>query len=483
MQVLNTTSREYMRGLERARLGKTESQLEPTDLFQRDREEIAADVKSALTRIMAGEAAKTVQFADSAGRVQHLALMLSPYVEDDARTQVLDAYKTLFTRMEPDTKFTVVVATDQDRADVQQLIQDAGVQNPERIQLLSPQDANLTVWARDMMIPKFIPGDDSHSALMAQQPLHNWHLSDSTVPQIITDANPSIQLDNEPALVTDGGDVQANTKEAFAGYYSLAATENQLHEGLIGQPFKEDVIKWYQDKTGKTVIETPPNTTFPFRFVPMTAPDGTQITRMEDNPDYAMPALKDGQVSDAQMYDDLAVNLFELNLGKPVTIMGRDDVTTPHHEEPATDHMDMGLTPVDDKTFFVGDPTLTRRLLGNKTPAAWFNRDNPDDFNGYAKTLAGKGYNVLRLPHHEPAQNGDPYITYDNCLMERFQKDGQEVRRVFLPVYNIPELDNYATKVWQSQGFEVIPMPLDKLSAEWGALRCISNWLMRSPAA
>ncbi len=88
----------------------------------------------------------------------------------------------------------------------------------------------------------------------------------------------------------------------------------------------------------------------------------------------------------------------------------------------------------------------------------------------------------MPLPHHEPAQSGDPYITYNNCLMERFEKDGHEYRRVFLPVYGQPS-DDVAIKTWESQNFEVVPMPLDQLSSRWGALRCISNWLDRSNAA
>lgn len=55
------------------------------------------------------------------------------------------------------------------------------------------------------------------------------------------------------------------------------------------------------------------------------------------------------------------------------------------------------------------------------------------------------------------------------------------MRRVFLPVYDIPKLDEFATKTWNSQGFEVIPMPLGALSQSWGALRCTTNWLERSP--
>ena len=475
-------------GLKEGRLGQDRLfEFAPVDGYAGDAQ-AQHDVETALRRLMTGETPTTRQFADSYGRVKNLALMFSSAYLDDspdkaARGQVLNAYKILFTRMEPDTKFTIVCATEQDKALVANVVSESGIANPERVQLLLPGESSLTVWARDMMVPKFKPGDPGHTALMAQEPLHNWHLSDSKIPKFITEANPTIALDPEPALVTDGGDVQSNTKESFAGYYSLAATENKLHQGLMGTKFKDDVIHWYQDRNRVKVIETPPNTTFPFRFVPVEAPDGTHITHMEGNPDYRVPLLNAGEVSDARMYDDLSVGLFRQDLGKPVTVMGRDDPATPVQEEPATDHMDMGMTPIDDKTFLLGDPGLARQLLrGTKhDQPGFFNRDHPWDFDAYQRTLESKGYRVVRVPHHEPAKLGDPYITYNNCLMERFEKDGREVRRVFLPVYGIPELDNHAQEVWKGEGFEVIPMPLGLLSANWGALRCISNWLDRSP--
>jgi len=439
-------------------------------------EDAQREVEQSLSNLMAGKNSGAVQFADSHGRVKHLALMLSEYVDDEARDQVLNGYNILFKNMEPDTKFTIAVAADKDRQDIQQMMSQNQVENQDRIQILQPGVPNLTVWARDMMVPQFKPGDPGHTALEAQEPLHNWHGDDSQIPQYITQANPSIELHTNKGIVTDGGDTQSNTKESFVGNYSLEATENKLHEGLQNSPLKPEVISWYEAQTGKDVVETPQNETFPFRFVPVTTSSGVVIQKKEANPDYKEPVLGEGQVSEAHMYDDLSVKLFEAQFNKPVTIMGRDNPNTPHIEEPATDHMDMGMTPIDDNTFFVGDPSLYHG------PDVSRNRDNQEDFDAYAKTLTDKGYNVIRLPHHEPAKSGDSYITYNNCLMERFEKDGKEYRRVFLPVYGQAS-DDVAIKTWEGQGFDVVPMPLEHLTTRWGGLRCISNWLDRSDAA
>ena len=68
------------------------------------------------------------------------------------------------------------------------------------------------------------------------------------------------------------------------------------------------------------------------------------------------------------------------------------------------------------------------------------------------------------------------WVTYNNCLMESYKKpDGTAVRRVFLPVYDLPKLDQAAMEVYKEKGFEVVPLKLAAVTAMRGAIRCISN--------
>jgi hypothetical protein len=482
------------------------------DLFEKQE---AADIslKNAVQKMISDSpgilpGTQTRQFADSYGRVTHLALTLSGYVSGMARQQVLNAYKILFTQMEPDTRFSVVVDTARDRADVEKLIKDNNVPNPERIKFIDPPEHGLTVWARDMMVPMFIPGDAQRTALLEQTPLHNWHNNDSVIPSSIVAQNPSIILDKEPRIVTDGGDVMANARESFVGYYSIAATSQRLAFLAQGdEDLKDSIIQYYEKQTGRKVVDTEGGEIFPFKFVPVEIPDDAHRFpfRLVANPEYKTPELKNREVTAGQMYQDIAVMLFQQQFGKTVNVMGKDDPATPDKEEPATDHLDMGLTPVDDRTFFLGEPRLVRDIFASMTPAEKKqasarlskmagkpvsvddyikedrNRDNPRDFDAYEKILKDKGYEVIRLPHAEPGSWGGPYISYNNCLMERFDKDGRGVKRVFLPIYGIAKLDEHAMKEWRKQGFDVIPMRMEALSARWGALRCITNWLERSP--
>jgi len=441
-------------------------------------------------------------FADSYGRVTWLALMISPYVKDEDRTQMLGGYKTLFTEMEPDTKFLIIYQTDQDKADVGKVISDNNVANPERITFLNPNVGDLTIWARDMMVGMYTPDDAAHTALLHQTTLHSWHANDMLVPAKIAAAFPSIVLDTEPFIVTDGGDVQSNTHQAFAGYYSIVSAEMKIADAIARDAaLKARVYAYYQRHFGKQIAE-PAAGDLHFPYVKQDRPDGSyQLVR---DPAFKREDAGPGKVTLQHALEDLAIRLFEDRFDKPVQVMGREDPTLPGQEmDPATDHMDMGCTPVDDNTSFVGDPSLAKQAIASmsaierealegllsrraghevKLPVfAPHNRDDQSDFDAYVHILEGLGYQVGRVPHLEPPKPGDPYISFNNCLMERFIKDGREIRRVFLPHYNNAKLDDMADAVWKAHGFEVHPIPLWALSSEWGALRCVSNWLDRWP--
>ncbi|MCD4784864.1 MAG: hypothetical protein K8T10_13700 [Candidatus Eremiobacteraeota bacterium] len=501
----------------------TESKPENTSIVKADRFNPAGklsldtfrDALSVIPRPGPGEITgkvieeNTVQYADSYGRVKHLALQLSDYVSGETRSQVLNAYKALFTNMEPDTKFTVVVESDRDREDVEKVIRDNNVVNPERFKFIKPDEGGLTVWARDMMIGMYLPESESQNALLNQSMLHNWHASDAKVPAYIASENPNITLDREPRLVTDGGDTVSNRNESYVGFYSIAATAINLENMADESPvLRGQMMAYYENNFGKEVVKSKSDNPLSFNIVPMDYPKEIHRIpfKVEPNPDYKPAKLKEGQVDEGQMYEDLAVELFKQQFGKKINVMGKDDPATEEYEMPASDHMDMGLTPVDEKTFMLGDPGLTDSIFRSmssdelkqaeavlskaagkkidlkKHLADTRDDDSPHDFNMYEKKLTQDGYRVVRLPHSEPDWWG-PYITYNNCLMERFDKngDGTEYRRVFLPVMGIEKLDDYAVNAYKNEGFEVIPMRMDSLSSRWGALRCISNWLERSP--
>lgn len=424
-------------------------------------------------------------FADPFGKITHLALQLDSEATDHVRDNVLNAWMTLFRTMDPDVRFTVVLEREQDREAVEGLLASAGIAAPERFQFLVTKDLDITLWSRDQMVGLF--STDERTTLLGQTTMRP-HGDDPHLPPRIAEANPTtILLDPDKRLVTDGGDEVSNSRETFLGYNSLYLTAQKLYE-----------------ESGQAVPGVSP-----FRHTLKTLwPEGLRAPdfRYEPNPFFSPSA----GLPDERYWLDQAQRLFEEKFGKPVTVVGADDPATPEREEPATFHIDMGLTPVDDRTMLVGDPSMALDLIRG------LSREDYDDYNrrlavalGFegdhlaalveenttknpllqhqfeknAELMRSKGYEVVRVPYLQGPWDL-PWVTYNNCLQETFtREDGTLVRRAFLPVYGLPALDAKAREAYEAQGFEVVPLELPALTSWRGAIRCISNILGRSPEA
>jgi hypothetical protein len=463
------------------------------------READASKILSKPTRIL----------SDNYGRVTHLAFQISDYVGGSMRNEVINAYKTVFQNMEPDTKFTIIVESDRDKSDVEKMIKSNNIPNQERFQFIKPGNLDLTVWARDQMIGMYFPDDPSKTALLNQRTLHSWHNDDEQVPPYVAAQNPSIVLDPEKRIRTDGGEVVSNNHETFVGFFSIAATAEKLQQMGVEDPsFRSAVISHYNTKSGQHVVESKDQNPFPFMLVPKEVPEDMHERdfKIAPNPEYKAQALRSNEMAEGDMWMKAAKDLFEKQFGQKVMVMGADDPSTPQVEGPANDHLDMAITPFDEKTVAVGDPSMVKRALEKMTPkrrkevekqlsellerpvslrGLTENRERSDypnqqqDFDKYASNMEKEGYRVLRVPYSEPTW-GTPNITYSNNLIERFTKeDGTHVKRVFLPVYGIKELDKIALDTYKGEGFEVFPIPLASLASRKGALRCISQWLAR----
>jgi hypothetical protein len=300
----------------------------------------------------------------------------------------------------------------------------------------------------------------------------------------------------QPYILTDGGDTVSNSKESFVGYNSISYTKNELKKFTDSHPeFKKWVTDYYYNtlNNGSQKLDNP-----------------VDLKAGQINGEIKKyPEKKIGTVSEDQMYEDLSVELFHEYFDKPITVMGKDDPATPQKETIAAFHQDVCLTPVSDKTFFLGDPVLFKKILKEMTPEerkkaeeqfAKVCEDLDEDglnefieygeyknisenFEAHAKTLKNKGYEIVRLPFYSSYTNIIPSFTYNNCLIEDFEKEGKHIKRVFLPIIGVDAFDNYAIDAYKQQGFEVFPIRMEEISKQYGELRCITNWLERSEKA
>lgn len=184
--------------------------------------------------------------------------------------------------------------------------------------------------------------------------------------------------------------------------------------------------------------------------------------------------------------DTVATNMRELGLARTEAQeqLGRLFGLPVLVVEPQPDfHLDLGFTFLDDRTIAVCDPNWAIRLakdMPELKPLVQITREKQvgKKYETAAAALARAGYHIVRLPGLCGRGLTTPYITYNNVLLENYQSLEGPVKRVYMPVYEVPELDGAARKVYRLHGYEVIDMPSARLCTKlWGAIRCATGEL------
>ncbi len=135
-------------------------------------------------------------------------------------------------------------------------------------------------------------------------------------------------------------------------------------------------------------------------------------------------------------------------------------------------HVGMILAPVGDNTILVGDAAWGLRLR----PPGIDADEGPETARRYddtAETLRRAGWRVERVPVL-PTCKDFAWITYTNAILED--------RVVYLPRYNLPELDSAAAAVYRRLGFEVRPVDVSAVYPHGGTLHCLVHVLRRQKA-
>jgi hypothetical protein len=208
---------------------------------------------------------------------------------------------------------------------------------------------------------------------------------------------------------------------------------------------------------------------------------------------------------------------FERLLGKPVISLGRKELIPHKHRQylggglfQPVFHIDMYVTPTNvngkdgKQIVFVGSPKLAREVLEQKSQ----DNDLDEYFDETAEQLS-EYFEVRRMPllprQYKLKEMDLPrhyYLSYNNALVETFEKDGGTIRNVYLPTYeknvepfiqdkyllqyygneaDYRKLDAAAKQIWESLGFKVHQMDgLEDLAMSWGSVHCIVKAIRRS---
>ena len=168
--------------------------------------------------------------------------------------------------------------------------------------------------------------------------------------------------------------------------------------------------------------------------------------------------------------DELLASMDEL-FGRPAARIGQRPSQIPDH------HIGMVVTPLGDGVVAVADPDLGRELAGDTSAGPV--EIEPDDeryipFRAVATILEDQGLIVVRVPMLLTT-TPRVFVTYNNALLET-RADG---RHIYLPVYELPQLDALAAQVFEEQGLTVHPIRVTDVYEHTGSLRCLVGVIAR----
>jgi len=157
--------------------------------------------------------------------------------------------------------------------------------------------------------------------------------------------------------------------------------------------------------------------------------------------------------------------------GRKVVSIGTEAGDVPDH------HIGMYLTPLGSNVVAAADPDLGLQILGRVSETIADVETDPKryvPFSNVIEHLQDRGFTVVRVPM-VLTKTPRVYMTYNNAVCERVGGS----RRIYMPAYGIPELDLAATAVFESRGWEVHPIRVEKVFRCTGSLRCLVGVLRR----
>ena len=403
-------------------------------------------------------------FPDSHGKIEHLALQLGDVefnkpLPKETHDALMGVWDQLFTHMSPESHFTVVCANSSGVADVQQLAQNAGLK-ADRVEIIDAQaQKGMSIWIRDSMLPTL--DEQGNTKILIQDRTYWPGPEDNKVAELIDKSHDNIYSQPHPALRIDGGNVVSNRNLSLVGIDSINQMRDRLHELAVEPGNYKQMLEFYEHTTG---------------------------TSPADDMD--------------KFWADMPKLVLASEFHRPVMVVGTDDLATANVETQPAFHIDMAVTPIGDKKFLVGDPKLAIEAFQALSPEerAKVNQemikagtlkegddligrlcevnggaDYQSNYDRVATELKEAGFEVERIPSMIGLRTtwSLPYLTYNNCMMEIYDNDkGQTVKNVYLPQYGCQPLDDWSRRVYQENGYTVVPLQMSAVSKLEGAIRC-----------
>ena len=281
--------------------------------------------------------------------------------------------------------------------------------------------------------------------------------------------------------------------QKFLAHLSGMPHLERFHPVVVGA----QITTWSRDRyaalvddNGQGAILSPPRIETPFATRAGDARSPSAISRAlyGRDPRVSEIVFEGGDLAATPRYVFADVNLQGRNLGRAAA--DRESIERELHHRFAQQliwlgdavgdvprhHIMMYMMPLDDTTIAVGDVREGMKLLGDAPLEVEDVETQARRFDRAAADLAAKGFKVVRVPV-VVRKGGGSFVTYTNALFDR-RADGKRV--VYMPTYELPELDRAGQAFYEAQGFEVHPIDVSPIYGLNGSLGCLVNVLARS---
>ncbi|MFH1453215.1 MAG: hypothetical protein ABIH00_04450 [Armatimonadota bacterium] len=414
-------------------------------------------------------------YPDNEGKIKHIFMEYSKYETGCSHSSgELDAHKAILLNTDENVKISFLVKNNEDEEVLQKLIKEAGIKNPDRIEIIitgkTPRG-----WARDPAVAVEDDGGENHILLFERHsPLRieayrknnpgsaelEAELSevaqDRAMFTFINDNNINVaDMKEVIGIVLDGGNIIRIDKDIFIGTSVIYNTcETLWHKYHKNPAFNRFVAQYYKELTGKEV------------------PDGYQTI---------------------EILTVLTPNIIATFFNSNVIVIGEDNPETDKIESQPTFHIDMLMGPAKnsngENVVMVGDPKMAKEIFDNLSDDEkekngslkmlledYINKTNinaeQNNFDAVADYLKKQGFKVMRTPYLEHLP-GLPTVAFTNNLIEDYTDEkGKHIKRIFLPQYNIEPLDKKAADIFRSMEYEIIFVDCSSIGKCQGSIRC-----------
>ncbi|PKK89455.1 MAG: hypothetical protein CVV64_14340 [Candidatus Wallbacteria bacterium HGW-Wallbacteria-1] len=353
---------------------------------------------------------------DNDGAIERVVIQYSTTFEKE----ILPTFMTFLKELHSDISVTLVCETSQDADFMNSMIKIWGIIRPDRIDV-RVFGKPITVWARDRFALRAFRDNDSVDAIILpilSEDEDQDRVNDMEVPGFIMAGKGVVTRSVTPGFFFEGGDMVSTSRRIFVGRNTLNRFSGDEKELM-------------------------------------------SIMRRE--------------------------------FGRDVIMLGG------RGSEELVCHIDLIFSSLDENRVVLGDPMLTRRLLNES-----FSGDVVDSmairetldimkvsgirpegslqdaqiaYGVIRRQLDDLGYKVTALPviHCVDEDEEDYIITYCNVLLD-YRDDGNYV---YMPVYGLDRLDDYAESVFENLGFHVKRVDISRLYQLGGTVRCVTNVMGR----